>query len=151
MHTQAELEEALQLYAGMRRRTAAEVRGSYEAFASTGKQARLFDGGDQTFWAVYVHRLSRRGEPVHELSRRFNLLQYEDMPGCGRVGSQGRCNDARWERRVVLWHKLLNYRPWGLAPSAVELLERRLHNISAMADSFGVLPGSRRKGTRPWN
>lgn len=137
VRTQAELEDAMQLYAGMRRRTAAEVRGSYEAFAST--DAGLFDGSDQTFWTVYVHRLSRRGEPVHELSRRFNLLQYEDMPGCGRVASGGRCKEARWEQRVVLWHKLLNYKPWGLAPSAVEYLERRLHNISAtVAHGFGT-------------
>ena len=115
----------------------------------------LHDGSDQEFWLHYARSRSRPPAPrrplegdgvtadglapkggVHELSRRHNLFQFEDLPQAGCWQPFKPCADDNatraalaWFERVVLWHKPLEYKLWKYPPRMRTFVTAALDSI----------------------
>lgn len=122
-------------------RTQQQLDAAWQLFTST--RFPVGDGGDQAFWEAWAAERWRLGEPLHELSRRHNMLMFDTLSNTGcfmKASCSDDANDGGWFSRVVLWHKPLGYKPWKLSARAtaylhawLEPLDDNAHNLTREA------------------
>ena len=127
-------------------RTPAELRDAWHLFALL--ETRAFGGkkheGDQLFWNHWAREQGKKGKPIFELSRRFNLLHFEDITGCRRPGPCER--SVKWHEQMVLWHKPFDYKKWKLSRAAHDFLGSRTGRIDDSARQVAFRGGAEGEG-----
>ena len=74
---------------------------------------------------------------MHELSRRFNVLQFEDLAGANCSSYNAPCleEDPPWYERVVIWHKALDYKLWRYSMRMKAFVRRVVSAIQRAQDT----------------